>query len=265
MGAADPDAPPIYSHYEDESLHVFVGDPPAPLASHLCEVAGGSVLGGLQTAEITLAIIETPAAELEVVRLCESQLTKAGWARRIAATDPVGGFRTDGHNGQLWYCHSGTQRVIGLVASRVASRTVVKFALAEPSYVAICGVESRTPQLDPELSKPSLPIPDLLPPDDAELPKFASTRGSWSDDHWEGGLALRTSLDTAALLDHYARQLQASGWSLGQRAQLSEAGLQLLTATDPQGRSRIATLAATRFASASDPYRVWIEIDRLGK
>jgi hypothetical protein len=189
---------------------ILVGSMPEWIANRVYVPSDARILGSAFLGTTVVAVISLPSASDTVIPGFTRELLKRGWTTPPPAPSYGGGFRpapaeVDGIPTRTTLC-SGEQ-VITVTAARrrgVATDVTIR-VLAVPRF-GPCH-----PQEMPAGMTRS-PYPTLFNPSNATDARMMGFCTPNATNFGGTGTALRTGMTPDALLDHYGRQLQDSGW-----------------------------------------------------
>jgi hypothetical protein len=212
---------------------VAVGRLPERLANDLAPGPDTRIIGSLTTRRFSVGALVMRGRSPEVQERLAAQLVEKGWRKLPATTPdaPRGGFETpfrEPRNGPLTLCSTDDHNVQINVSNHRGDSAAVRLFLGRDNFGVSC--------VDPGLTSSSAPaneapIPALRAPAGTEYRGGGSGSGSgsrWGDAHGQ----LRSDMEPAALLEHYAAQMIAAGWQAGARTSSAEVALQVFRKTD---------------------------------
>ena len=229
-----------------EVRELTVGSAPRGFPREL--IPPGTILGGVETGGLELY---APGSRTVVVRvaldadsaaeMAEAHVERAG-ARLAPSMGELGGggFVASPGPANMRYRCRDTTLVITRSSARAEGGSYVSISLSD-SRRSMC--TARDSQLHFVRSN-QLPLPTLVPP--RRVRAFPSG-GSGGDGHRTIGARHVTTQTPKELVDHYAPQLTADGWSLGGRLDTKDLSILSATKTDREGRRLLGTLIAASF------------------
>lgn len=222
---------------------ILVGMLPGWMNSRVFLPPTGRVLGSAFIGSVTvgvLAVSEPPDVAIEQFK---NELAKRGW--RVPPPQPAygGGFRPAPVSRpdltpatRVTLCGGDEQLLMVNAVRKSPTATQVTYRVTPTNEYGPCG----TPQAPPRGQ--AMPYPTLFnPPEVGDFRSYgtcSSNRQSWGT-----GANIRSTMPLAAIVDHYAKQMQDSGWTASPVASASRSWMR----TDSAG----TTYEATLFASTS--------------
>lgn len=195
---------------------ILVGSIPEWIANRIYVPAGARVLGSAflgTTVTAVVSVVEPPDSALARFR---RELQQRGWTNPPPPTFSGGGFRSATIPGatlasRLTLCSDQQILTASAVRHRGTVTNVTLRVTTSPNY-SVC-----RPPDPPSMSRSAMPT--LINPEGADDGRFGAECSSPYSGSSGTGTTLRTLMTPEALLDHYARQLQDSGWTaLGDKA-----------------------------------------------
>jgi hypothetical protein len=216
---------------------VTVGRLPDRLANDLAPGPDTRIVGSLGSARFTASALVMPGRAADVQERLVARLVEKGWKKLPAPPpEPRGGFETEvrerGAAMSLTLCSSDDHNVQLIVSSHRGDSAEVRLFLGRGGLGATC--------VDPELTS-APPPPEYAPIPALRAPTGTEHRGGGSSSGMRDGSAegrLRTDMEPAKLLDHYAAQMTAAGWQQGARTTSAEVALQVFLKTDERASWR---------------------------
>lgn len=206
----------------------------------------GTLLGGVETGGIELFAFPSRTVVVRVAAGADSaaEMTEAHVARAGARLTPTGeisggGFvASPGPHNTRYHCRDTTT-----VTTRSSPRP------EGGSYVSVSVSEGRRSTCNSAeqirfVRSNQLALPTLVPP---RRVRAYPSGGGGGDGHRSTGARHMTTLAPKELVDHYAPQLAADGWTLGGRLDDQEISVLTATKTDREGRRLLGTLMAASF------------------
>lgn len=211
-GAQTPDSVPrelaaalVFDGVPGEQCRIHVGE--APEGFTMAWPEGTIVLGASETANRAKVVAVVPGGNEEVRSAIESGLLSSGWSRLEPHVAP-NGFQFRPPSGpDLSFCsEDGAHRMVEIDRRDGESSMVVVHQMSAEMPYSRCRVR-------PERHLHPVPfegvLPPLYPPEDARL---TDGGGGASDRTVESRAEIRTEAGLAALMEHFARQLEEAGW-----------------------------------------------------
>ena len=202
---------------------ILVGDIPGFAAERIHIPEGSVVLGSAFLGTTMVAIVQTlEGAELPVAQL-EAELMKKGWKKPVMPTSQMGGFRpaptpssgAAGAAGSQWplrFCAGQESLTLSRGAPRQGKQPLI-IRMSTGTGYGICN----PPQMGS--NRRQVPLPTLYNPEGAtenrDMMSFGectTARPNYNNSNGTGA-RLRTAMAPEAMLEHYGRQLQDSGWT----------------------------------------------------
>ncbi|MFL5608652.1 MAG: hypothetical protein ACJ8AD_19510 [Gemmatimonadaceae bacterium] len=201
------------------------------------------VLGGTTFPALRSAVFAYPVGQQQAMNEYGALVTKAGWH---AGSEP-GGFATQKSLART-YCGEGaivTVTPVDTLKDR-ATLTVVMFAMRPGMFSPACGA-GRPAQSAPIGA--GIPLPTLRPPPGASggqgTPTYAAGQSTVST-------RVTTTLAPAALLAHYAAQLEAGGWVLKKPCVEGGFAEQVIERRDASANHWVGSLSTMRIGTSYD-------------
>jgi hypothetical protein len=199
---------------------ILIGSMPEWIANRLSIPSGARVLGSAFLGTTVVAVVTMPVASDTMMNQLKSDLMRHGWINPPPQPNYGGGFRQapagmmpDGPLTRVTLC-SDQQVLTASAARQRGTVTNITYRVSTTGGYSVC----RPPQLSVGATRS--PFPTLYnPPTSVD----ARMSGDCANNFSGSGTSttLRTSMTAEALLDHYARQLQDSGWtSAGEKASI---------------------------------------------
>jgi hypothetical protein len=205
---------------------VAVGRLPDGLASDLALGADARIIGSLISPRSSLSALVMQGRPASVRERLITRLVEQGW-KQLAAPSARGGFETElRQGGAPTLCSPDGDNIQLIVSGHRGDSTAVRLFLASGDLGVSCA--------DPELTStrmPSeeLPMPALYAPTGTTY-RGGGAGGGTTDSNARG--RLRTDMEPAALVEHYAAQMVAAGWQVGAQATSTGAALRVFRKTD---------------------------------
>jgi hypothetical protein len=199
---------------------ILIGSMPEWIANRLSIPSGARVLGSAFLGTTVVAVVTMPVASDTMMNQLKSDLLRRGWTNPPPQPNYGGGFRPapagmvpDGPLTRVTLCSD--QQVLAASAARQRGTvTNITYRISTTGGYSVC----RPPKLPVGPTRSAFPT--LYNPPAA---LDARMSGDCANNFNGSGTSttLRTSMSADALLDHYARQLQDSGWtSAGEKASI---------------------------------------------
>lgn len=193
---------------------ILVGAMPGWVQNRIVLPANMRVLGSAFIGTTVVAVLRSSDSPEGAVATLNAELPKRGWTPP-PPTPSYGGFRPasmraipDGPSTYLTLCSD--RQLLAVSAMRRRGMTDVTIRLT--SNYSTC-----TPQQPPAgFTRPLYPT--LFNPANASDARVGNDDCSRSTGSGSTGTTLRTLMDPAALLEHYAKQIQDSGWTASSSA-----------------------------------------------
>jgi hypothetical protein len=219
---------------------ILVGMLPGWMNSRVFLPANARVLGAAFIGSITVGVLSVSDQPDAAIAQFKTELLRRGWKTPPAQPNYGGGFRPAPVTGvdaspvtRLTLCGGDEQLLMVNATRRSGTATQVTYRVTPTNQYGPCN-----PMRPPEQQR--VPMPTLInPPDVADFRNFGSC-SSTRTQSWGTMATLRTPMSIGALIDHYAKQLQDSGW----RATALDLGGRTWTRTDSTGASYEARLMA---------------------
>jgi len=199
---------------------ILVGSMPEWVTNRLYVPPGARVLGSAFLSTTVVSVVTMPAASDTVIAEFKDELLRRGWQN--PPTPPTfsgGGFRSapttqDGPLTRLTLCHD-QQTLTATAARRRGTVTDVTFRIIASSTYSVC----HPPQIQTGMGRS--PFPTLINPPSSTDARMTGDCSSTLMGSSGTSTTLRTPMSADALLDHYGKQLQDSGWTAsGERASI---------------------------------------------
>jgi hypothetical protein len=192
---------------------ILVGSMPEWITNRLYVPAGARVLGSAFLGTTIVGVITVTDAPETAIAEFKRQLLQKGWkAPPPAPTYNGGGFRPapvappSGPTTHMTLC--GDQQVLtASAARRRGEATDVTLRVISTTTFSAC----RFPEIPTSMIRS--PFPTLINPPGAPDARMNGDCSTTSMGSMGTGTTLRTSMTPDALLDHYGKQLQDSGWA----------------------------------------------------
>ena len=207
---------------------VAVGRLPDRLASDLAPGPDTRIIGSMISPRFSVSALVMQGRSADVQERLVARFVEKGWKRLATApAQPRGGFETEPRRerGPLTLCSADDHNVQLNVSSYRGDSAAVRLFLGRGGYGASC--------VDAELAS-STPPSEQAPLPALHAPAGTVHRGGGASINSREGSAdgrLRTDMEPAALLDHYATQMTAAGWQAGARTTSAEVALQVFRKT----------------------------------
>ena len=193
---------------------ILVGALPGWIANRLYIPSNARVLGAAFLNSSVVGVMSVPDAPEAIIADLKRELAKHGWTPPPPFPSYGGGFRPASQNQMTYNSTSptnatfcGDQQVLTVSAVRRRGTTTQVTMRASPtSNQGVCN----PPQ--PQAGMNRSPLPTLYNPPSAGDGRMAIDCSNGFSGSNGTGAILRVAMDPDALLSHYARQLQDSGW-----------------------------------------------------
>jgi hypothetical protein len=191
---------------------ILVGSLPGWIANRLYLPSNARVVGSAFIGSSVVGVLNVADAPESVTVVFKRELAKRAWKSPPPAPSYGGGFRpapspmADALAAtRLTLC--GDQQILTTVAARRRGTTTEVVIRVVPAGVySICN----PPPTPSDMNR--APFPTLFNPAGLNDLRMASDCRATGGNTTGTGTMLRTAIDPSALLEHYARQLQDSGW-----------------------------------------------------
>jgi hypothetical protein len=198
---------------------ILVGEMPEWISKRLYVPSNARVLGSALLGTTVVGIISIPSTSDSLMVELRRELMKKGWsAPPPPPAFPAGGFRpavvipNEATSMRATLC-ADQQMLVVSAARRRGTVTDVTFRALAAGINGACHPQ----QLPASMVGYRSPYPTLYNPQDASDVRMSGDCSTTMGGSSSTGTTLRTAASADALLDHYARQLQDSGWkSLGE-------------------------------------------------
>ena len=181
----------------------FPGDLPVPPGT---TVAGGTTSSPSRSAG---ALLDAPGTVQDVADFFLSSLRAKGWVLKSNGSNfTPGGFAPQAALPTTAFWCKATTGLVSILRAKIPSGTEIRLLLIAASTnhgLSPCNTTISTVPPPGPFSLPSLSAPSGATT--LESANSASGRSTFAT------ATVRSDLDTAALLDHYDRQLQGAGWT----------------------------------------------------
>jgi hypothetical protein len=188
---------------------ILVGAMPEWIANRLSIPSGARVLGSAFLGTTAVAVVALPAAPDSLLAQVKGELLRRGWTNPPPPPYYGGGFRpasmapSDAPLTRVTLC-GDQQNVLVTAARSRGTATNIVYRVNTAAGFSIC----RPPPF--QAIRPMFPT--LYNPPTANDARTSGDCSSSFNGSSGTGATLRTSMTADALLDHYARQMQDSGW-----------------------------------------------------
>ena len=192
---------------------ILVGSMPEWVNNRLSIPNGARVLGSAFLGTTVVAVVTMPAASDSLLVQVRNDLLRHGWTNPPPTPSYGGGFRPapvgmmpDGALTRVMLCND-QQTLTAYAARQRGTATTITYRVTTGGY-SLC----HPPQLPTSAMRS--PMPTLYNPPTASDARMS---GDCTNNYGGSGTGttLRTSMSAEALLDHYGRQMQDSGWTAG--------------------------------------------------
>jgi len=241
---------------------ILVGSVPEWAARRIPAPAGGTIVGSAFLGSIVVAVLTAPTSDSSL-RFYERELLRAGW--RSPPVPPVygGGFRPAATSPaaraqrSISLCSDAHYAIVSLGRQQAATTTLLVRLMTPPGAGGSC----QPSQMPPESYRS--PFPTLYNPPAAELLGTGSCSIANRSGSSGTGARYRAPMSPEAILDHYGRQLQDSGWK--------SSGLAGVTVNrtwarpDSAGRPQSLTISITSSPADSTCFDLQMNVERSGR
>jgi hypothetical protein len=198
---------------------ILVGSMPEWITNRLYVPANARVLGSAFLGTTVVGIVSLPAASDTVIAEFKRELLRRGWQNPPPPAYSGGGFRSaptipDGPTTRLTLC-ADQQTLTATASRRRGTVTNVTFRVFSSAGFSVC----HPPQLQAGMGRS--PFPTLINPPTSTDARMTGDCSSTLMGSSGTSTTLRTPMPADALLDHYGKQLQDSGWAVsGEKASI---------------------------------------------
>jgi hypothetical protein len=191
---------------------LLVGEMPGALANRIYVPPSGRVLGSAFIGTSSVAIISVPEMPDVAMSTMKRELATRGWKVPPPPPNYGGGFRSasmmmsgNADPARLLLCGGDQQMLTGVATRRrgVTTDIVLRLSTAPPSGYSTCN-PPRVPEGMMRSPYPTLYDPPNVSENSQLCGDIFGSNGT--------GTTVRTPMSAGALLDHFAKQLQDSGW-----------------------------------------------------
>jgi hypothetical protein len=192
---------------------VLVGSMPEWIANRVYVPSNARILGSAFLGTTVVTVISLPTVSDSAIPEFTRELAKLGWKAPPPLPNYGGGFRpapavAEGSSTRATLC--GDQQILSLSSARRRGIvTDVTLRVSAAGQYSAC----KPPQMP--LGMPRSPYPTLYNPAGAAEARMTTDCPAADAASAVMSTTLRTATTPDALLDHYARQLQDSGWKSG--------------------------------------------------
>jgi hypothetical protein len=205
---------------------------------------GAEITGGVSSFRGTTAVAVVRGHDpASLYRVVGEQLRAAGWepSRRAAfgnLFDAEAGRRTGGSDPYpTMFCRNGESLRIGYSPLPRSEWTLHVNMDRGPMAMMVTSCSERSTRQ----RFAGAPVTDMTAPAGMQLHGMHSGGG---EDHFNSGADVETTLGVGELVEHYAAQLAARGWSVGERVAHERMASRVLQYRDERGRVWNAALVA---------------------
>lgn len=205
---------------------VAVGRLPDRLAGDLAPGPDTRIVGSLASPRFSVSALVMQGRSPEVQERLVARLVEKGW-KPLPTPRASGGFEAGvRERGPLALCSTDDHSVQLMVTSHRGDSVAVRLFLGRGDFGVSC--------VDPELTTAGLrndgpPLPALYAPAGTDY-RGGGYGGGSRDGSTHG--RLRSDLEPAALLEHYAAQMIVAGWQPGATTASADVALQVFRKTD---------------------------------
>jgi hypothetical protein len=190
---------------------ILVGSLPEWVTARVYVPAGARVLGSAFIGSTVVGVISVPTSSDTLLKQFENALQQRGWKSPPTVPSRGGGFRPSpsalGSAGQRLTLCRDHQVLTGWVSRSRAATSTLMMRLSESGDVGVCN----PPPYRAETRSPIWPT--LFDPEGASDMRMSTTCRRSSSGSMSTGTMLKTIMSADAILGHYGRQLQDSGWA----------------------------------------------------
>jgi hypothetical protein len=205
--------------------------PPAPI----------TVVGGMWSGDGGSIVLAVPSAPGEAVAVVERFLADSGWKRPDLLDETRGGFQPSQSGRASYFCRGDEMLTFGPTAGAPRG-TYVRINYLGDAQSASCRIR----RTQTTMWTPELPFPRLRAPEGAVSNGGLPGGGG---DRLEASTRLYHRATLQEIIAHYAAQLEAGQWKVGEAASGTGVVVRPLQATDPKGQSWRGTLTAIMLTS----------------
>ncbi|HEY8176571.1 MAG TPA: hypothetical protein VIF32_12810 [Gemmatimonadaceae bacterium] len=194
--------------FSEGDPQILVGALPEWVASRVYIPAGSRVLGSAFIGSTVLGVVTVPSSSDTLMKQFERGLQQLGWTQLPAMAPRGGGFRPAPSAAALralriTLCRD-RQVITSWTSRQEAASTTVMIRVADAGDFGVC----KPRQFSGDMARPAMPT--LFDPQGTMDRSFGCSRSFGGSTGT--GTSLKTTMSAEALLEHYGRQLQDSGW-----------------------------------------------------
>jgi len=191
---------------------ILVGELPEWVIARLYLPRESRVVGSAFIGTTVIGILSVPVSSDTLLKEFDRELRQRGWKAPPIIPSMGGVFRPapssaiSGAPRRITLC--GDRQILNAsILRQQASSTTVIIRLSSSGSPGICN----PPPYPPDRSRPNLPT--LYDPENATAGRMGRECVEAGYGSFGSGTRLKTTMSAGALLEHYGRQLQDSGWS----------------------------------------------------
>lgn len=201
---------------------------------------GARLLGSLVRPYETTIFIRTSADAEEVAQFYYDHFRQAGWQTQ---TWPRWGFASAAEAFPNLYCSPTESRWVNVMSSNLPDKpTDVRLTINGVAGERSPCENEQTIERPPDMP----PMPLLTLPSDARMTSIGSGSGIMSMDEIHGSASFRTDESVSELMQHFASQLEQSGWQQVQEGADETTAWRTYTVRDAQDRAWQGQFLLTR-------------------
>jgi hypothetical protein len=191
---------------------ILVGSLPEWVAARVQLPPGSRVLGSAFIGSTVLGVVTVPTSSDTLMKQFERELEQRGWTPPPTMPSRGGGFRPSlsaaiARAQRFTRCREN-QVITGWISRQQAASTTVMLRMSDTGgNPSLCN--PMQPQFQSDMERPAYPT--LIDPSGASDASGCYRR--YSGGTSGTGTRLKTTMSAEALLEHYGRQLQDSGWT----------------------------------------------------
>lgn len=205
---------------------IAVGRLPDRLAHDLAPGRDTRIIGSLISTDFTISAIVMHGEPAAVQERLLTRMKEHGW-EPLPMRNARGGFETQDDEGDApALCSPDDHGIQLVVTSHAGDSAAVRLFLGRDGFGEFCSNRELMALGSPPAE---VPIPALYAPVGAHYRGGGSTGG---DTEGSTDSRLRTDMEPAALLEHYAAQMIDAGWQAGAKTASPEAALMAFNMTD---------------------------------
>jgi len=237
---------------------ILVGSMPGWVESRIVVPASMRILGSAFIGSTVVAVLRSSDSPEDAVATLKNELPKRGWKTPPPMPSYGGGFRPapisavpSGPPTRLLFC--GDQQLLNVSAVR-------RRGVSTDVTIRLTPVANYSPCKPPEVpaSMRQSTFPTLFNPANTDIRGGTDDCARSMSTSSGTGTTLRTTMDPAALLEHYAKQIQDSGWTTPAKGG-SVVG-RTWTRTDSAGNPIELSLSVTSSAREASCYELSLQV-----